>query len=360
MDGVERGPDGVLQWVRRVSDKPHQRRATIVNERYFQPRNYAEFVSDRSTPDGQIRRHPPSFSEIERLLEIYVATGEGQGSFLAAKVWEETKGPYYRNIESEIRQRYHSPPRNRPSTNSSSSSSDGDFRPGGEPTPHTGPSGGPKKPLWPASGPAVTKTSIPSVPQPTRHYDEEILHTTGRRAANASRIRIDRRVWTSIREPDFAGAVYVNELGPQSIYPPRAAHVRAERHVTRREERIVDPVVNDPAAPTGGRYQARVDDASEEEDVRQPFYADLPPHEDDVRANSQTRRRRSSGSRMTKRTVMMRGGGLDYDPEETQSNGNSPSFFHLRGGGPRAQPPTRTSSIWPDPDRTDIEPREIE
>jgi len=383
MDGVERGPDGLLRWVRRVPDKPHQDRVTIVHERYLPPSQRGH-ARDRPTTHGQIRRRPPSFSEIERLLEIYVTTGEGQGSFLAAQVWEETYGPYYGKIESENRYRYPSPESHIPRASLSSSSSDSDSKPVDQPAPRTGPSGGPEGSVRPASSLAETEQGSPSVLQPTHHYQEE-RHTTRRRATHASRTQ-DYRVWIPLRttrnddrrflhvgdfdptrraeyEPDFAGAAYIDELGPQSINTLGAAYIRAERRFGRGEERIVDPVAEDPAAPTGRRYQAHVDDAPEDEDGRQPIYADLRPHEDDVGANTHTgglRRRRSSRPQFAKRTTMMRGGGLDYDPEEPRSIGDGPSFLRLRGGGPGVQPPTATSAIVPSPGKIVIEPREIE
>jgi hypothetical protein len=381
MEGVERGPDGGLQWVRRISHKPHQ-------ESQLSQRTHGR---DRPTTHGQIRRHTPSFSEIEHLLEIYVATGEGQGSFLAAQVWEETYGPYYRKIESANRYRHRSPERHLPRTISSGSSSESDFKPENQPKPQRGPSGGPGKPVSPASSLAETEERIPSVSQSTRRWREEHLRATGRRATHTSqtrtRIRIrDNRVWTPLRmtrdenrrflhreeydptrradyEPDFAGAAYIDELGPQSINTPRAAHFRAQQDFGREEELIVDAVAEEPAAPTGRRYQAHVDDASEDEDRRHPSYADLPPHEDVVRTNRHTassRRRTSPRSRFTRRTMMQRGGGLDYDPEKTRSDEDGPSFRRLRGGGPGVQPPTGTSAIVAIPGMIDIEPREIE
>lgn len=46
---------------------------------------------ERGPDEG--RRGLPSFPEIERLLAIYVATGEGQGAYMAAKTSEEARGP---------------------------------------------------------------------------------------------------------------------------------------------------------------------------------------------------------------------------------------------------------------------------
>jgi hypothetical protein len=382
MDNVERGPDGELRWVRPAPARPHQDRAKFVQERRGR-RSHGGFTSDHSRLDGQTRRGLPSFLEIERLLGIYVATGEGQGAFLAAKVSEETKGPYYSyENEIEIVRRYDSRPGPRPLADSSGSSSEGDPRPG-RPPPR--PTGGPEGPVGPARGPAYTEGRPPVVLRPTRRYDEDRVHIVGRRPTYAPGPR-DDRVWIPLRmtrdddrrflrveeydpmrraeyEPDFADAAYIDDLGPQSINTPRPAHTRAERVIRRTEERIVDQAIGGPAAPGRRRYQAHVDDVSEHEDGRGPVYADLPPQENDLRTNTQTgslRRRISSGRRITNRTVMRGGGGLDYDPEEARSDGDGPNFLRLRGGGPGAQPPTGTSALAPDSDEIDTEPRKIE
>ena len=49
---------------------------------------------ERVTAEGlRWPRYLPSSSEIECLLAIYVATGEGQGAYAAAKTSEEARGP---------------------------------------------------------------------------------------------------------------------------------------------------------------------------------------------------------------------------------------------------------------------------
>lgn len=388
MERVERGPNGELQWVRRVPARLPQSRFKVVQGRHRR-------TSDRFPTDDEIRRRPPSFSEIERLLEIYVATGEGQGSFLAAKVSEETKGRYYAyKNELELGYRYgspasyrppgHRPPSHRPSADSSDSSSDGKPRPGRRPRPPTGPFGGPEVLVRPASGPAYTEGRLPSVLRPTRRYDEDGAYTMGPGPRYAPRPR-DDRVWIPLRmthdddrrflrvgeydptrragyEPDFANAAYIDDLGPQPINMPRPVHTRPERPVGGTEEGIVDEIIISPAAPRGRRYQAHVEDLSDDENERGPLYADL-PRQEDVRASTQTRsssRRQSSGIRITKRTAMRGGGGLDYDPEEARSARDGPNSLRLRGGGPGAQPPTGTSAIVPVPDEIDTKPRKIE
>src|SRR5271155_4965724 len=126
MDGVERGPNGELQWVRRVPARTDPNRG-------HRRRSYSGYAGDPVTREDQPRRGLPSFQDIEHLLEIYVATGEGRGAFHAAKVSEATKGPRYR-YEEEIarwnRQRRHPPTDYRPSAHIFSSSSDDDSWPG--------------------------------------------------------------------------------------------------------------------------------------------------------------------------------------------------------------------------------------
>jgi hypothetical protein len=146
------------------------------------------------------------------------------------------------------------------------------------------------------------------------------------------------------------------------INTPEPAHTRAKRPVKRMKELIVDQVEGSPAPPGRRRYHEHVDDVSEDEDEPEPLYADLPPHEDILRTNTRTRRsrrRQSSGMRITSRTVIRGGGGLDDDPEEARSDRDGPNFFRLRGGA-RAQPPTGMSPLSPGSDRIDTRPRKIE
>lgn len=90
----ERRPDGGLQWVRSAPARLDQNKVTFVQVRRRR-RSHRGFVSDRFTMDDQIRQDLPSFPEIERLLAIYVATGEGRGAYRAAKASEKTRGPHY-------------------------------------------------------------------------------------------------------------------------------------------------------------------------------------------------------------------------------------------------------------------------
>ena len=371
---VERGPDGHFQWVRPAPTRPRQNRDKVafVQDRRRR-RSNGGWTSDRSTMHNQTGPGFPTFQQIERLVGIYVATGEGQGAYLAARASEETKGPHY---SYEIGRRHGSRASHRRSTDSSHSSSDDYPRPGPRRPPRRGPFGGPEGPIEPTSGPANTEGRLPFVPRPPHHYGEDSVHMISRRPTYAPRPQ-DDRVWMPLRmtrdadrrflhveeydparrseyEPDFESAAYMDDLGPQPINTPRPAHTRAERPVRRTEERVVYQVVGGPAATRRRRYQAHVDDTSDDEDGHGIVYADLPPQEDDFRTKTQiesSRRRQSSG---------MRGGGdLDYDPEDARSDRDGPSFLRLRGGVAGAQPPTGLSALAPDSVQINTEPRQI-
>ena len=373
---VERRPDGHFQWVRPAPTRLHQNRdnfAFVRDRRRRRRRSNGGWTSDRSTRHDQVGRGFPSFPEMERLAEIYVATGEGHGAYLAAKVSEETKGPYY---SYEIERRDGPRASHRRSTDSSLSSSDSDPRPGPRRPSRRGPSGGPEGLVGPASGRTNTEGRLPSVLRPPHRYGEDSVHIIGRRPTYATRPQ-DDRVWMPLRmtgdedrrfirvedydparradyEPDFASAAYMDDLGPQPINTPRPAHTRAERPVMRTDERIAYQVVGGPAAPRRRRYQAHVDDTSEDEDGHGPIYADLPPQEDDFRTNTQiqiSRRRPASGLRGA--------GGLDYDPEDTRSDGDGPRFLRLRGGGAGVQPLTGSSALAPNSIEINTKPRQI-
>jgi hypothetical protein len=122
---VGRGPNGELRWVRWPPAREERHRRG----------SHREFVSGRSTRDDHTRRGLPSFQQIERMLRIYVASGEARGAFLTAKASERAKGPYY-SYENEIRS-------HRSSAGSSDAPSDNDLGPG-PPRPPQRPPGGPE------------------------------------------------------------------------------------------------------------------------------------------------------------------------------------------------------------------------
>jgi hypothetical protein len=124
MERIERGPNREFRWVRSPTREERHRRGS-----------HGRFINGRSTRDDHTRRGLPSFQQIERMLRIYVASGEGRGAFLAAKASERTKGLYY-SYENEIRS-YGS------SAGSSDPPSDSDPRPGPPRSPQ-GPSHGPE------------------------------------------------------------------------------------------------------------------------------------------------------------------------------------------------------------------------
>jgi hypothetical protein len=284
---------------------PHQNKIPFVQERRRRT-SHGEFTSHRSITGDQRRPDLPKFSQIEHLLGIYVATGEGQGAFLAAKVaetkreesearWSHASGQSHRSRSSSF-------------TDSSNSASDSDPRPGPRPPPR--PSGGP------SGGPDISLA-----------YEE------GRRPSE-------------FRPSD--------DLGPQAINRPRPAHTSAERPANRMEAHRRRYT----AAPRRPQPQASVVDESEEE----PLYASLPPQEQDFRIYAQTEtpsRRQSSRRRSSNRIGMRGGGGLDYDPEEARSDRDGPNFLHLRGGAPDAEPITGMSSLTPYHQETNTLPRKI-
>ena len=91
--------------------------------------------------DEDVRRHRvpgdyPSYSELERLLALYVATGEGKGAYIAAKVAEEADSTSEARLHAR-RTRYSRPGRY---SRSSSGSDYDDYRPR---PPHRPPGGQP-------------------------------------------------------------------------------------------------------------------------------------------------------------------------------------------------------------------------
>jgi hypothetical protein len=342
MDGVERGPDGELRWVRRVPARTDPNRATFVQERR-QRRSYRGYTGDPVTREDQPRRGLPSFQDIERLLEIYVATGEGRGAFHAAKVSEETKGPRYR-YEEEIarrnRRRRH-PPRY-------SSSDDDSWPDDGRPS-HPRPSGGSSGgssggPVHPEEGPVL------EIRRPGRRYDEEI------RNIDVQTINPPRPVHIDVVRPR-RGTEEIRNIDVQTINPVHFGVVRPRRGTEEGREEYSEHLQR------RWRYQAYAEDVSDEEDGHGPLYAALPAEEDNIRL--QSRRASSRRGRSSNRGVRG-GGGLDYDPDEVPSDGGGQGSFRLRGGGASGAPPTRTSAVSgatiapPGSEKIDTTPRDIE
>jgi hypothetical protein len=259
-------------------------------------------------------RDLPSSSQIQRLLAIYVATGEGRGAFLAAKLSEETKGRYYGRRHSTD-----------PSQRSSGGPSD---------EPSDGPSDGLSRGLSgePSGKPSGRPSSRPPDEPSGRPFGRlERLHQSVSDPAPTQ------------RRPSVRGRRYSNNTERASTYPPmtgdlvqtpllldrdpyvpgRAAHrrpsVRGHRYSNNTEQASTYPLMTGALAETPTRLdrdpdvpglaaQAIVEDEGEHGHTDSPTN---PP----------------TGS------LSLRGaGGLGYNPEEGRWDRDSPKSLHLRGG----------------------------
>lgn len=254
-DYVERRRDGELQWVHELPRTEHRTSGARVRENRRR-RSHAvaddeviEIAPERVLQANRLQRNLPSFLEIERLLELYVATGEGRGAYLAAKMKEEEETRYDgrhedRHESIRRRRRYGSRPQEhqRSSSGSSDDHSDGgDDGLGGRP-PHRPPSGGP------SGGP-------PEV---------YIVQPDGR---HRHAVREDNRVWIPLQvvesgerrflraeeydpnrqgeyRPYYPGAAYFIDR-PRRIRRPRPSHVVLEHNA----EPVVPPPPGVPAGP---------------------------------------------------------------------------------------------------------------
>src|SRR5437773_6655068 len=94
---VERRRDGGLQWIRELPRREHRTSGAWVRTSR-QRRSHAvaddeviEIASERVLQENRLLQNLPSFPDVERLLGLYVATGEGRGAYLAAKKEEEKR-----------------------------------------------------------------------------------------------------------------------------------------------------------------------------------------------------------------------------------------------------------------------------
>jgi hypothetical protein len=254
-DYVERRRDRELQWVHELPRTEHRTSGAWVRESRRR-RSHAvaddeviEIVPERVLRANRLQRNLPSFLEIERLLELYVATGEGRGAYLAAKMKEEEETRYEgrhedRHESIRRRRRYGSRPQEyqRSSSGSSDDHSDGDDDGLGGRPPHRPPSGGP------SGGP-------PEV---------YIVQPDGR---NRRAVREDNRVWIPLQvvesgerrflraeeydpirqreyRPYYLGAAYFADR-PRPIRRSRPSHVILEHNA----EPVVPPPPRVPASP---------------------------------------------------------------------------------------------------------------
>ena len=222
---VGRRYDGRLQWIQNRDARENAAQTEVLGEgRYL----------------GDI----PSFPEIERLLAIYVATGEGKGAYIAAKVAEEQNPNYETRKEnrgSRRFSRYSRPPRH--SGYSSSSSSDDDDAAGNAPGPPLRPSGG--RP--PGGAPQVVE--IPQRPRPPRP-----VHIVA-------------------EEDDEPVIIIEPPVDPGRLYGLPAEHLRPR--------------------PEFRMGQNRPHAVFESDESSEPDYAPIPSEEDDIRLSNQRTRSRS-------------------------------------------------------------------
>ena len=396
---VERRPDGELQWIRAPRRREHRTSGAWVRESRRQ-RSYAvaddpaiEMAPETVLQANRLQRNLPSFPEVEHLLRLYVATGEGRGAYLAAKTEEEkewgSESRYGDHVEAIGRRQHFSSRPHRPHgpLPSSSGSSDddrydGDDGLGGRP-PHRPPSGGP-----PGGHPEVYIARPDGRHRPAARRDNrawiplQVIENSERRFVRAEEYDPNRR---EEYRPYYPGAAYFNDR-PRPIRRPTPSHVVLEHNhePVVLPQRVV-PIVGlgahgaPPAYPEElhirqdhrrRQYQEAhrpprptVEDASEDEDDQ--GFASLPSEEDDFRlqrpsryqsrevCNRGVRMDRTHSVRMNRtrtartartRQVIIRGGhGADHNFDE-DSDGDVHQLVRMRGGSIQ-KPLTKTSSI---------------
>ncbi|ERF68470.1 hypothetical protein EPUS_03788 [Endocarpon pusillum Z07020] len=381
---VERRPDGELQWVRAPRRREHRTSGAWVRESRRR-RSYAvadnpatEMAQEMVLQANRLQRNLPSFPEVECLLRLYVATGEGRGAYLAAKTkmeeekkWRSESRYGDRAEATRRRQRFNS--RHHGPLPSSSGSSDddrydGDDGLGGRP-PHRPPSGGPS-----GSHPEVYRARPDGRHPPAVRRDNrawiplQVIENDEWRFVRAEEYDPNRR---EEYRPYYPEPTYFIDRPrlvrrPRSRSPPHVVVVHehnyesgpypAELHIRQDHRRWQDQEAHRPPRPT-------VEDAPEDEDDRE--FAPLPSEEDDVRVQRPSRQRsrevrnrivqidRTHNVRLNRtriarsphtRQIIIRGGhGADHNFDE-DSDGDVHQLVRMRGGSIR-QPLTKTSSI---------------
>ncbi|KIW18089.1 hypothetical protein PV08_02376 [Exophiala spinifera] len=390
---VERGPDGRLREARDLPEEP------LPRERAGEKRSGADEVVIE-VPDASpivetqevrlLRRNLPSFGEVERLLDLYVATGEGRGAYTkAVKTVEQehrrrfvehyygddddrfddfinyggpgpggggpprsmpifARGSYDYDLDeySERGERSRHPtesiyvtraPRERRRTQEGSDDSDDDDdRPTAGQPPLPRPSGG-----GPSSGPRgsyVINLENPRNARPGALDLEETTRVTSRPPQEGAR-----------RENVFV----------RTISPRRVVIHQDNREIVD-EEHIRPPVrIAERYRSTRRRMQPTVQEVSDEDG--EVSLRSIPSEEDDLRLSTtrelevvrgpRPRSRRvqsifqsSPGVRLSQRRSM-RGGGLPEHIVEEMWGQNFRRRLHLRGGGPVVAPPTKTAAV---------------
>ena len=386
---IERGPEGRLREARDVPAEPEARYRSAEK----QPADdevvieVAPASPDIDVREARLRRNLPSFSDVDRLLNIFVATGQGRGAFAKAKkqVHEETRrrffehyygghdddfygdfhdygggpGPGggtpglivvdrrpYSSTRSRSRRR---PPGSRPDIHirhHSESSSNG--------SDHDRYSSGGKRPDRPSGG------------GPSTNVEGE--HIVMRNAANASGPSV-----VLSRRRERPATVRISETRPDEtvrVDPlPERRHVIIHQEENVAEEQVIRPIrMSERYQQAHRSMQPTVQDVSEDED--EATLASLPSEEDDLRMQPseryeqqddrailvQRRRdrshraesvRRLSPNRRHSRRLSIRGGGGPEHTFEEDSNRSFSRKVRLRGGG-LANPPTKTSAVGAD------------
>ena len=269
---VSRRYDGNLQWNRSRNDVDN------------------ESLQKHGLPPGyRLPADLPSFQEIERLLALYVATGEGKGAYIAAKVAEEQSLDYKDRYQSRFSARPRPPRPSRYSHSHSDNDSGDDDDDDHGPRPPIRPSGGRPPGGRPPGGPIYAEAAVPPRPPRPVHIYNNTVH------AEADFI---------IPPPPLAGP------------PPRPNIVHAEPH---------EP------------YQAEESDGLGEE----PEYAALPSEEDDVLTSNRrdttrmSSRRRASESRRFRRSQRM-----DSTRTRRQTRGDEPVIIDPERAPRTARPYT--------------------
>jgi hypothetical protein len=357
---IERGPDGHLREARHAPVEPQ------ASERETEKRRDREVVIEVDREHARLERDPevahlrqnlPSFQQVERLLDLYVATGEGRGAYVKARkqVEEERRHQLFEQNTGDfddfddfdlydgprLRRRMRpsgfgpSVPRRR-SSESPHSSDDDPYR-GGERIPEKPPGGGPSA----GPGPAL---------------ELNIEHLPPRRRGPLP--GPSRRV--TIVTPT-TGQEIIDGENPNDLHP----HVTYDEiQVAEAHERYAPPrsylrMPTEYRRSRGYRHPTVRDVSSDEDDLD---LASLPSEEDDVRLRPRSRnvvqrnerievgrmqsieRERDERRERPIRRTELRGGGAPDDSITSRTSRR----LGLRGGGPVMRPPTKTSAVAAD------------
>lgn len=375
---VERGPDGRLREARDLPEEPPPRERS--GEKRYGADEVVIEVSDgppvvETHEVRLLRRNLPSFGEVEQLLDLYVATGEGRGAYTKAvkTVQQEHRrryvehyygdddeyddfinyggpgpggggppgsiyfgrGPYYYDRDENSERNYHydlgelrRPPRTMRTQGGSDDGDGADDSPTAGPPPPR-PSGG-----GPSSGPRGSYVIN--------------LHNT--RNAGPAALNIDRTARApSMPQPDRA-----HGSSPRRVVVHQDVQEIVEEEQIRRPERMAERYRS-----TRRRMQPTVQDVSDEDDG--VILRSIPSEEDDLRLSTnrdlelvrgprarshrvQTLWEPSPGLRSTQRRSM-RGGGLPEHLIEDMSGRKLRRSTNIRGGGPVVAPPTKTAAV---------------